>query len=98
MDTDRKHISDLVIDILAELGDAENSMEINGSTNPILDLGLDSLDGVEFACALSEKIGWDIPHEVNPFVDDDGKRARTVDEIVELVVDLSQEEREVSHA
>lgn len=60
-------------------------------TNPIVGLGLTSDDGLEFACVISEKLGIHIDNKVNPFVNDEGNRARTVGEIITLVGTYSKQ-------
>ncbi|MFZ1683737.1 MAG: hypothetical protein WAU88_06350 [Candidatus Zixiibacteriota bacterium] len=55
---------------------------------PIEDLGFDSQDGIAVACELSQLLDIEIPDEVNPLVDDEMKRGRTVEEIVTLIVSL----------
>jgi acyl carrier protein len=62
---------------------AKEVVEILENTEPIENLGLDSMDGVEFACMLSEK--FDIPDDINPFIDEKTLKHRTVGEIVELI-------------
>jgi hypothetical protein len=47
---------------------------------------------------LSEKLDYHIPDHVNPFVDDDRKRARTVGEIVVLTQALLAQRKEKQHA
>lgn len=57
------------------------------------DLGFDSHDGIAVACELSALLGFDIPNEINPLVDDEEKRGRTVQEIVDLISKLVAERR-----
>lgn len=64
---------------------------IEEDTDPILNLGMDSHDGVACACTLSDILEFYIPDEVNLFVDDEKKghkRSRCVREIVDLVYGL----------
>jgi acyl carrier protein len=65
---------------------------ITDSTKPITNLGFESDDGVDFACELSSKIGFKIPDDVNPFIDDSGERALSIGEIVNLVFELQSVE------
>ncbi len=60
--------------------------QISERTNPINDLGLESVDGVAFACDLSLALGWEIPSEYNPFVDDETSSARNVGEIADFLL------------
>ena len=60
---------------------------------PIEDLGFDSQDGVAVACELSEQLEFDIPNEINPLVNDEEKRGRTIQEIVEFISTLEAGQR-----
>lgn len=62
------------------------------SLRPIEDLGFDSQDGIAVACELSQLLDIEIPDEINPLVDDEMNRGRTVEEIVTLVVSLKAKE------
>ena len=77
-----------VLQCLKELVGDRDVLEITDKIDPIRDLGLDSEDGVEMACALSEKFGYHIPDDLNPLVDDAKQRGRRVGEIVVLVAGL----------
>ncbi|HEY0479915.1 MAG TPA: acyl carrier protein [Kofleriaceae bacterium] len=55
---------------------------LTSASSPIETFGLASIDGIEFAVLLEDKLGWALPPDANPFVDDTKKRARTVGEIV----------------
>lgn len=59
---------------------------------PIEDLGLDSQDGIAVACELSERLGFEIPNEINPLVNDQLKRGRTIKEIIEFMTTLEAKE------
>ena len=62
---------------------------VDGSTKPIGDLdGFDSLCGVEAGGMLGAKLGVDLSGK-NPFVTNDGTRARTVDEVAAAIRDLA---------
>jgi hypothetical protein len=60
-------------------------------------LGLDSEDGVDLACTLSDKLNYNIPDKINPLVDDEKNRPRRVGEIVDLVYDLLALNKEENH-
>lgn len=84
----RAEVHDRVVQCIREvLGDREVG-EIDDTTNPIKDLGLDSEDGVALACALSEAFAFHMPDHINPLVDDKRRRGRRVAEIVDLVVHM----------
>lgn len=65
---------------------------ISDATDPIKDLGLDSADGVDFACVLSEKFACHIPDNLNPLVDDTRHCGRRVGDMIKLVTDLLEKE------
>ena len=93
-----EQIRKIVIDSIAELlqGDGRGELpKIIDQTDPIRELGLTSQDGIELACLLSYKLGFEIPPEINPFKDDARRRPRRIGEIVNLLLQL-QEQKEVS--
>jgi len=90
----RDQVREFVIESIEEALDHKDHVEITEATDPILELGLESHDGLDFACAISEKLQYSIPHRVNPFVDDKGKRALRVGEIVDLVCKLVEQNRD----
>jgi acyl carrier protein len=57
------------------------------------DLGLDSEDGVELACFLSESLGIEIPDKVNPLIGSEQGQChhRTLGEVATLILELSKE-------
>ena len=89
----RAHVLQSLHEVLGE----ENAVDINDQTDPIRGLGLNSDDGLDFACALSEKLNYDIPDKVNPLVDDSRRRPRRVGEIVDLMCKLLTIEQEENH-
>lgn len=92
----RDEIKTIVIESLYEFANESNLDEliIDEKTDPIYHLGLDSMDGVEYACILSEKLDFEIPDNVNPFVNDEQKRGRSVDEIVDFLFKLASNKLE----
>ena len=88
MVTNRNEVQECVIQCLVEMSPLENAPPVDEETNPMWKLGLDSHDGVNLACKLTEKFSYEIPKEVNPLVDDERKRPRRVSEIVDLVCRL----------
>ena len=97
MSLTRDEIREQVIASLREVMRDGSIKEIDETTDPIKDLGLDSLDGINFACTLSEKLGINIPPEVNPLIDDKKNRPRRVGEIIDLLYDVLNKEQEASH-
>lgn len=87
----RNQIYHMVRDSIHEIVNESPKPEVNGDTDPIGHLGLDSYHGVDFACELSARLAWDIPLAVNPFVDDETHRSRSVDQIVDLILQLIRE-------
>ncbi len=70
-----------------------SSSELLGSIAPLEGLGLDSEDGIEFAEVVSERLGIDIPVALNPFKNDEAQTARTLDEIVTLLISLPRKDQ-----
>ena len=86
---------DIVIECLqsfVDSGEHEN-VTVDGATNPIAGLGCVSEDGIDFAIDLSDRLGWRLPDEFNPFVNDAGTRARTVAEIAEKIDEIAATQR-----
>ena len=92
-----EHVEQTIIDaVRAHFADSVTSTLVDEGTNPIRDLGLDSHDGIEFAITLSAALGWEIPPDVNPFVDDKARCALTVGAAAERLFDLMATQEEVS--
>ena len=94
---DRNEVRDYVIQSLKEIVADREVQPIDESTDPMRGLGLDSEDGVDLACTLSDKLNYDIPHKINPLVDDERSRPRRVDEIIDLVYKLLETNKEESN-
>ncbi len=82
----REEIFKIVVEVLQD--DPEKKLEITAITNPFVDLGKDSHDGIVFACLISQKLGVEIPADINPLVDDEQQRPRLVGEIADLCFGL----------
>ncbi len=80
---DRKEAFAVVVEALAQF--ADDGTRITGASKPIGDLELDSEDGIAWVCDMDSS-GFDIPPNINPFVDKEVRKARTVDEIVDLLL------------
>lgn len=79
-----------VIEALDEISEIKGIV-ITPEMNPIENLALDSGHGIPFACELEVRLSIEIPVGVNPFVEDiPVPRARTVGEIADLLVKLSE--------
>jgi acyl carrier protein len=96
MSIKRDDVRDRVIEsLILVLGNKE--VPIDEQTDPMGGLGLDSEDGVDFACTLSDKLNYEIPDRINPLVDDERHRPRRVGEITDLVCKLLTERKEESN-
>lgn len=87
-------IFECVVDVIRHLVQDRDAEPINDQTDPIRGLGLESEDGLDFACEISERLGFHFPDDQNPFVDDDGRRPRRVGEIVDLIASTMAEAKE----
>ncbi len=85
MPTEVDSIRNTVLECIRDFVPDDQTREIDDTTSPIRDLGLKSEDGVDYACSLSERLGFEIPYELNPFVDDKAQRPRTMGDIVSVV-------------
>lgn len=93
----REEIRAGVVQVIRGCCDEDKRQAISTNSRPVPDLGLESRDGVDFACDISAKLGVFIPYHVNPFVDEK-KQARTVGQIVDLVYECAQQKKEPNHA
>ena len=93
---DRNNIELELMDTIREVQELSGHapVPIDQSTRPINDLEhFDSLRGVETTCLLSSKLKCKFKSpkgEINVFVSKDGRRALTVGEIVDRLVELCQ--------
>jgi acyl carrier protein len=85
----RDQMFKIVCELLRDSPDIEDVV-ITMDSNPFEILGKDSHDGIVFACLLSERFGIEIDPGVNPLVDDEHRRARTVGEIVDWCLERCQ--------
>lgn len=88
----RKEVHDLLLGTLKDFLGEKAPVQITESSDPFKDLGLDSVDGVEFACVISEKFRCHVPDDLNPFVDDSRQCGRRIGEVVDLVCSLIAKE------
>tara|TARA_R110002050_G_scaffold69862_2_gene151022 strand:+ start:79 stop:357 length:279 start_codon:yes stop_codon:yes gene_type:complete len=86
----RNEVRDLLLGTLKDFLGEKAPAQITEHTDPFKDLGLDSVDGVEFACVISEKLGCHVPNDLNPFVDDARQCGRRIGEVVDLVCRLME--------
>lgn len=84
-----------VVDCIRRMLPPGEIVHIDDMTNPITDLCMDSVDGVDLIVILGEKLGFDFDDAFNPFVSADS-RARDVGQIVEVVCATVNSQREVT--
>lgn len=65
--------------------DGRRDEQITNDTNMIQNLGLTSLQGLEFVLDLCEEFNVDLPGDFNPFVNDAERRGCTFEEMIEAV-------------
>ena len=94
---DRVQVRECVLQSLREILGNRPTPEIDDQTDPMLGLGLDSEDGVDLACTLSDKLNYEILDKINPLVDDAKNRPRRVGEITDLVHALIEANKEEKH-
>ena len=89
----RKEVRDVLLATFREFLGEKAPDQLGEETDTFKDLGLDSEDGVDFACVLSEKFGCKVPDNLNPLVDDARQCGRRIGEIVDLMCYLMEKER-----
>jgi hypothetical protein len=94
MTKNRTEVCEGLISAVHEFLGPKDLDDIDEKTNPITQLGMESCDGLDFACMLSEKFGFDLPTTVNPFVDDAKQCARNIGEMADLIVKLGEQQEE----
>ena len=77
--TVRPHVLDCLRRLLPE-----DVPSVNDALDPIKDLGLESLDGINFIVLLGTALHHEFPPEFNPFFDSAG-HSRSIERIVEGV-------------
>lgn len=87
MDERRKRVKEILVETLQEACDHDIGKAIPDSEKPS-DLGLESADGVLVAPKLQERLKITIPNRLNPLVDDQQNRERTVGEILDFLLTL----------
>ena len=84
-------IEEAVLEALRVLVPEGLPSNLDGETSPIDTLGLASIDGIEFALLVEERLGVALPEKANPFVDDERRRPRTISGIVSWIGALGLE-------
>ena len=89
----KKEIRAAVIGVVREIQEMSGRelTSVTPETRPVGDLpGFDSLNGIEGTIMLSERLGLTIPLKENVFVNQEGDRALTVDEMCERVAAIAR--------
>lgn len=90
----RNEVKKVVLDCLLKIVGDKVPDKIDEQTDPIINLGLDSADGIIFALELEDQLGIEIPSDLNPLIDDKKHRSRQIGEILDLLNDLISKKRE----
>lgn len=94
----KDEIRSAVVESLNAIGDNVNWPSVSGQTDPINDLGLESLDGLDLCLEIEARLPCKIDEKLNPLVDDSKQCARTIDQIVDWLQPLMEEsEMEAAH-
>lgn len=78
-------IRDQILTALRDFYGDTDLGDLNDDDDMIAELGCTSLEGVDFACELSDALRFDLPHDFNPFIHESGKRGRTLGEMVAAI-------------
>jgi len=97
MNLSRNEVKRIVLDCLLEIIGDKGPEKIDEQTDPILNLGLDSADGILYALELENRLNIEIPCDLNPLVDDKKHRSRRMGEIVDLLTNLIAKKQEITH-
>ena len=81
----KEQIRKVVIESLCAVGNDDDWSAISGKIRPIGDLGLKSVDGLDLCVELEYRLECKIDNKLNPLVNDERNRARSVDEIINWV-------------
>lgn len=84
----REAAKTVVVQVIQEALEADGKPipPIDESTDPIRNLGFDSLAGVDAAAEFCRRLPISIEPNSNPFVDDEHDRSRSVGEIVDYLL------------
>jgi len=85
MSQHRSRVKDATLKCIAKYVDGITPSDISESMDPFRELGLESIDGIGFACDMSRTLDFIIPKNVNPFVDDTKRCARNVGQIIDYL-------------
>jgi hypothetical protein len=90
---DRVHVFAQVLEAFRVLqeGAGHEPQKVTGDMRPIGDLtAFDSHAGLEFTCEVQQRLKMEIPLNENLCVNDEKVRARSVDEIVDRIIELDK--------
>lgn len=83
-----QELEQVIIEVLVWI-QTESGREVppvDGRTRPIGDLpGFDSMSGLEATVELGQRLGCEIPEDVNLFVNDKGTRALRIEEVARQI-------------
>lgn len=83
-----------VIEVLKDICESEEIV-ITPDINPVENLAIDSGHGIPFAFEMEDRLSIEIPEDLNPFYEDGPTpRTRTVGEIVDLLIEISEGQKE----
>lgn len=95
---DRAEVMHHLIETIRQVMPDGIDAEITNQTCPIADLGLESMDGVECACILSDKLGFKLPMRMNPIVKDGRvRRPMRIGEIADALCELVNSREEINN-
>jgi acyl carrier protein len=97
MNFPRTEVKKIAVKCLQEIAGNQGPVKVNEQTDPILDMGLDSADGILFALELETRFNIELPCDLNPLVDDIRHCSRKIGEIVDLLANLIGKKREKIH-
>lgn len=97
MNLSRNEVKKIALNCLLEIVGNKGPETIDDKTDPILNLGLDSADGIIYALELENRLGIEIPCDQNPLVDDEKHKSRKIREIVDFLLNLIAKNQEKVH-
>ena len=94
----RDEVMQHLVETIREIMPKGTDAQITEQTCPIADLGLESLDGVECACILGDKLGFKLPMNMNPIIKEGPiRRPMRIGEIADALCALVNRREESSN-
>ena len=97
MNFSRAEVKKIAFECLMEIAGKQGLKKVDEQTDPILNMGLDSADGILFALEMETRFNIELPCDLNPLVDDIKHSSRKIGEIVDLLTNLIGKKREKIH-